>query len=856
VVVEHPGLSFAGLLRQLRVEARLTQEELAEAASLSPRSISDLERGINRTARKNTAVLLADVFGMAGQVRQVFVAAARGKAEPSEVLEARKGAAAGAFAAATTRALPRDVAGFTGRTAELAQLLNSSIALAASGGVVGIHAIGGMAGIGKTAFAVHAAHALAPRFPGGQYFLPLHAHTIGQRPVEPEDALASLLAAAGVPAQQIPRGAEARAARWRDVVAGRQILLLLDDAAGHRQVRPLLPGSPGSLVLITSRRRLTALHDATVISLEALPPGDGAALLARLANRPDTRPDDAVVAELARSCGYLPLAVGMVASQLRHHPARAPAALAAELAAASSRPAAMRAEDLSVAAAFELSYADLDPDQQRLFRQLGLVPGPSVDEYAASAVAGTSLDNVRRLLDQLYDHHLLTEPATGRYVLHDLLREFAHALADADDPAESDAATGRLLDYYLHTSIAASRHIPAITTPEPGPLKWPPAHQPELATLAKAAAWLDTERANLHAAAGYAAATGRHLHAVHIPAALGEFLRGHGDWAQSATLHQIALNAARQSHDKPAQALALRQIGTVTWLSGNFPDAVTSLAEAADLYAKIGDRANHAYTLDQLGMVQQLAGDYPASLASRQRALAQARRSGSQRAEATALSHLGEIQVATGDHSAALVNLQHALRMRRQMSFQIGEADTLAILGMLQRETGDYAAAADSLITSVALFRALDHRPWIATALNELGLVHQLTGDYPAASACHQQALELNRDLGNRFAEAEALNSLGELSTRTLATSQARDQHTQALGIARDIGMPLQEARALQGTGTSHLHDGNIDDGLNYLRQALAIYRRIGAPAAQPVQQAIDQQALRSATCDTSEQLI
>ena len=190
-VAEQPALSFAGLLRQARGEARLTQEELAEAARLSPRSVSDLERGVNRTARKDTVLLLADALSLAGPVRVLFVAAARGRAPAGEVLAARAGAAA------ATRTLPRDVASFTGRQAELAQLLGALAGVAASGGVVGIHAIDGMAGIGKTTFAVHAAHRLAGDFPDGQFFLPLHAHTPGQRPVDPADALASLLLTAG-----------------------------------------------------------------------------------------------------------------------------------------------------------------------------------------------------------------------------------------------------------------------------------------------------------------------------------------------------------------------------------------------------------------------------------------------------------------------------------------------------------------------------------------------------------------------------------------------------------------------------------------------------------------------------------
>ena len=242
-MAEQPGLGFAELLRQLRAEAGLTQEELADVAGLSPRSVSDLERGIHRTAHKDTAGQLADALGLAEPSRALFVAAARGRRPVTEVLAARQGQAQGAFQAAASRTLPRDVAAFTGRQAELAQLMGTLAGTAADGGVVGIHAIGGMAGVGKTTFAVHAAHRLAGNFPDGQFFLPLHAHTAGQRPVDPADALASLLLTAGVAAAQIPPGLDARAARWRDYAAGKKILLVLDDATGYEQVWPLLPGT-------------------------------------------------------------------------------------------------------------------------------------------------------------------------------------------------------------------------------------------------------------------------------------------------------------------------------------------------------------------------------------------------------------------------------------------------------------------------------------------------------------------------------------------------------------------------------------------------------------------------------------
>jgi transcriptional regulator with XRE-family HTH domain len=238
--VAEPPVTFAGLLRKLRTEARLTQEELAEASGVRPRSISDLERGVAVTPQRETIRRLADALNLTGPIRAQFEAVARGRSVP-----AGTGAAGVGGAAAATRTLPRDVASFTGRQQELRDLVDAAAGATQSGGVVSIHAIGGMAGIGKTAFAVHAAHRLADRFPAGQIFLPLHGHTPGQQPVNPGDALASLLLTAGVPAAQIPAGVEARMALWRDRLAERQLLLILDDAASSEQVLPLLPGVGG-----------------------------------------------------------------------------------------------------------------------------------------------------------------------------------------------------------------------------------------------------------------------------------------------------------------------------------------------------------------------------------------------------------------------------------------------------------------------------------------------------------------------------------------------------------------------------------------------------------------------------------
>ena len=887
-MTEQPALNFAGLLRQLRGEARLTQEELAEAAGLSPRSVSDLERGVNRTARKDTALLLAGALGLAGPVQVLFVAAARGRAPADEVLAARAGVAPGASAAAATRTLPRDIGSFTGRKAELAQLLGGLAGADASGGVVGIHAIDGMAGIGKTTFAVHAAHRLAAGFPDGQFFLPLHAHTPGQRPVDPADALASLLLTAGVGAQQIPPGLQARAGRWRDYLAGKKILLLLDDAASHEQVTPLLPGTADSLVLITSRRHLTALEDAAAISLDTLAPGEAAALLARLSGRPDLGSGAGPAGEITRLCGSLPLAIGMLARQLHHHPAWTAAGLAADLAEAASRLELMRAENLSVAAAFDLSYQDLTAGQQRLFRRLGLHPGPSIDAYAAAALDDTDLATARRHLDGLYDQHLLSEPARSRYVLHDLLREHARALAMAGDPADADTAAGRLLDYYAHTATAAGQHIPSRTTiggrPPPGGA---PAFAPQLATALQASAWLETERPNLHAVAGYAAAIGRSRHAVTIPVAISSFLFTRGHWDQAAGLHQGALTAARQAGDRAGQADALHELGILQretgdypaatasltgalelyrslsdrtcqasaiynlgylrWLAGDYPAAAASYQEALELYHGLGHRAGQALVILGQGIVQMMTGDYPAAAASFQQALGMFRGLGHRWGQAMATLDLGVLQSETGDYPAAAASYQQALDLYRDFGDRDGQGMAILNLGDVQTLTGDYPAAAASYQQALGILRDIGNRRGQAGAISGLGDVQMLTGDYPAAAASYQQALGIFRDIGHRHGEAETLNDLGELLSRAPDSRQVHDYHAQALAIAQGISAPLEEARALEGIGQCHLQDGRPGDGTAHLHQALAIYQRLGAPNARRVQETLRHHAIQPA---------
>lgn len=755
-----PSLTFGELLKRLRKRADLTQEELAQAAGLSQRTISDLERGVARAARKETARLLADALGLDGPERAEFEASARGRVATGG-FQAQAGMEIGA-AAGAMRTLPRDIKSFTGRGPELRELLRAASRGADSAGVVGIYAIGGMAGIGKTAFAVHAAHELADRFPDGQIFLPLHGHTPGQPPVDPADALASLLLTAGVGAQQIPPSLEARTQLWRARLVGKSLLLLLDDAAGHDQVRPLLPGTAGSVVLVTSRRHLTALEDASAISLDIFNPREAAQLLVRLAKRPGLKPADSAVADICRLSGYLPLAIGMLAAQLCHHPTWTAAEQAAELAQARERLELMRVEDLSVAAAFDLSYRDLTPDQQRLFRRLGLHAGPDIDVYAAAAMDGTDVETARQLLNGIYDQYLIDEPVHGRYRLHDLIREHARTLAGQDSPAERDEAINRLLDYYLFTARAVSRRLSvrgrAVSR---GMTIIPPAHTPDLPARQAALTWMRAERLNLHAAVGYAAAHERLGYAIAIPAAMHAYLRNYGPWDQALVLHGTAVDAARVTGDQRAEADALDDLAWIQRVTANRTKAVTSLNRALELYRGLGDKEGEADALTHLARVQHLTDKYGAATAGLTRALDLYRSVDSQLGEAHALYELAVIERLTDLWPEAEAKLTRALELFREFGDLEGEAHAVNELGNLQYQTDNYPAAAATLREALKLYRELGNENGEANTLRDLGVVQSLTGDMRAAQDSQERALKVYRRLASRLGEANTRYELG-----------------------------------------------------------------------------------------------
>ncbi|MBO0803336.1 MAG: tetratricopeptide repeat protein [Nocardiopsaceae bacterium] len=732
--------------------------------------------------------------------------------------------------------LPPDAAAFTGRDEDLGRITAAVRDATGTGGVVAIHAIGGMPGVGKTALAVHAAHLLADRFPDRQLFIDLHAHTPGQDPVPPEAALAGLLTSVGVDARYLPASLEGRVSLWRDRMAGKRALLVLDNAGSSAQVAPLLPGSAGCLVLITSRRHLGDLPGGVpLLLLEVLPPREAEAMFTWLAPRAAGGPDGAV-AELAKLAGYLPLAVSLLARVYARHPAWTLADLAAET---RESLLTLTAENDSVAAAFDVSWRNLDPGRQRFFALLGLHPGTTIDAYAAAALADVGLSEAAGQLEGLHGEGLLAEAGYRRYRMHDLIRRYAHDRA-ASVTGRSQAL-GRLLDYYQHTAAIAEARLARQTRPGPAPVvRTAPTAVPGLGDAAEALAWARAERGNLLACLDHVTAVGQHARVIALTAGIAALLRRDGPWADAITRHATAVQAAHHLGDRPGEACALRNLGDARRLAGEYPGAAEALEEALGIYRGVGDRLGEANALNFLGDVRRATGDFPGAAKALEEALDLFRSVGDRLGEAGALNFLGNVRRMTGEYPGAAEALEEALGMFRGVGDRLGEANALNFLGDVRRATGDFRGAAEALEEALGIYRGIGSRLGEANALGNLGEVRRATGDFRGAAEALEEALGIYCGIGNRGGEAEALNEAGTLCRVRGDLGDAEEYHRLALGLAREIGSAWDEAHALAGLGRCALVAGRAADAKAGLRQALEIFQRIGTAEAADVAAELD----------------
>lgn len=691
--------------------------------------------------------------------------------------------------------LPRDGSDFTGREAEVRVLLEAPERTTRTAMVVFV--IDGMGGVGKTALAVHAARLLADRYPDAQLFIDLRANTLDQAPLTPADALEKLLRASNVPSERIPADLQDRAALWRTRTTGRRTLVVLDNALDTAQVSPLLPGTPECLVLITSRRRLAGLDSARALTVDVLPPDDAAELFSRVVG--DSRPaaEPHATAEVVELCGRLPLAIGIAGARLRHRPMWTVRHFADRLR-DRQRLTELRAENRDVAAVFELSYRHLSVAQQRMFRLLGLHPGRDVDSFSAAAVAGVPLAEAEVLLEDLVDTHLLTQPSTGRYRLHDLLRVYAAERGGHD--AERHAARTRLFDYYLHSAAKAmdaafphERHrrpdIPVPATPVP-----------PVGAADRALAWLDTERASLLSVATEALDRGEPLYTVHLSGTLYRYLHIRSYVDDALTLHGNAVRAARMIGHRAGEGTALHNLGTVHLLRANYGEAFDHYDRALTIFLAIGDRLGQANTLGNLGLLCQRRARYDDASRHYRRALAIFVELGDRLGEANALGNLGLLYQRMGRHTDALNHFHRQLgTIRADGGDRSGEANAMNNIGLVHEREGRDMLAYQHFQQADGIFRALADRAGEAYAAGNLARVYTRWTRYDDALHHQNRVLTIARETGQRDLEISAYNGLGDIHRATAHPDKALTQYRSARRLAEELGDRFELAQALSG---------------------------------------------------------
>ncbi|MEJ3742821.1 BTAD domain-containing putative transcriptional regulator [Actinomycetes bacterium KLBMP 9797] len=707
------------------------------------------------------------------------------------------------------RQLPAPPRSFVGRTRELIQLNDVLETADDQPTTVIVSAVSGTAGVGKTALALYWAHLIADRFPHGQLYVNLRGYDQDQ-PMTAADALAGFLRALGVAGQDIPFDLDERAARYRTEIAGRRMLVVLDNASSVEQVRPLLPGAPSCLVLTTSRDSLAglvALDGASRLNLDLLPQTDAFTLLHRLiGQRVEVEPRAAAV--LAEQCVRLPLALRVAAELAASRPECPLADLVAELADEQRRLDQLDGGDdphSAVAAVFSWSYRQLTTDIGRLFRLLGLHAGPDVDAYAAAALIDTTVDHARQLMDRLARAHLVERKGRDRYDMHDLLRAYAHREAHSQDhPQYRKEALTRLFDYYLTAAATATKALyPSELHRQPD---LEPAHTPvpSVHDPITAQSWLNIERNNLVACCVHAARHGLSAHATRLAKTLFRFLDTGGYCTDALTIYTSAVRAARDTDDQSAEAYALFDLGIVHMVHGHYDDAVAHHALAIALHRETGDQAGEAYALWGAGIVYRRQGHHQTSAQNHRQALTLFREIEDRYGEADALQGLGLVEARLGEYGAAADHHRQALTLFRDTGDRYGEAHALHGLGSVETRLGQYGPAAAHHRQALALFLETRDLRGQAHVHDTFGLLEAKLGNHQAAAVHHQEAHTLHHETGDRHGEASALNGLGEAALAIGESDEARARHAAALSIATEIGAQEEQARAHKGLALAH----------------------------------------------------
>jgi tetratricopeptide (TPR) repeat protein len=821
-------LSLGGLVRGHRGRLGLTQEELAERAGLSERTLRNLERGRIRRPYPDTVRRLADALQLTGAHRDQLEAAARGVA-PDVAPEPT-----------VPSLLPPSVTDFTGREEEVASVLG----LLASDGAeepahaVVISAVAGKPGIGKTTLAVHIAHRLRSEFPDGQLYVNLQGAQA--RPLDPSEVLARFLRALGMHGSSIPDDLEERAERYRTLLADRRILVVLDNAAGEAQVRPLLPGSPACGVLITSRARLPGLEGARLLDLDLLPFEAAVQLLARVAGPARTAAEPEAAAAIVGYCGRLPLAIRIAGARLAARPTWSLARLAERLADEHRRLDELTAGDLELRASIALSYRALPDLHRRTFRRLGMLDAPDFPAWVAGALLDLPTERAEELMEALVDAHLLEaggidQVGQARYRFHDLLRVFARERAVGDeDPAERTAALTRAFGGWLFLAGAAADRVQSGTLGlvHGGGLRWSPDRAVAEFASADPLHWFESERVNLVAAVAQAARVGLDETAWDLAGCLAKFFAVRSWFDGWQTTQEAGLAAARRAGHRSAQAHLLRGLGLFHQERHEPTRAVACYEEARALFAEVGDPAGEIGALDDLGVLHQLCGRSDLALTRLEPALALAVATGDRVGEATVRFSLAIVHLDQGDEDTAEAYLTWARPVLQESGDRFSLAQLHRKLGQLYRAQGRLEQAAAELERALALERELGDPLGEALTVQALGEVQRRRDHRPQARALLNRALADVRELHYPYGEALTLRSLGDLELTDGRLRQALDCLGRSLALWRQLDRPRHQALTLTSLGDARAAADDRSAAESAWREALVIFQELGAPDA------------------------
>jgi DNA-binding SARP family transcriptional activator/tetratricopeptide (TPR) repeat protein len=722
--------------------------------------------------------------------------------------------------------LPYDVSDFTGRTQEIARVLRSRAAVPDN--ALTLMAVDGMAGVGKTTFALHVAHLLAADFPDGQFFLDLHGYTEIRGPVPPMEALDMLLRSVGLTGEQIPDDLAGRSALWRTQAAGRRILLLLDNVVDVAQIRPLLPGAGGCLVLVTSRSLITGLDGAISVPLGLMTRVDAKELLENIVGEERLRDEAAAVAELAEVCGFLPLAIRIAGARLKNRPTWTVSHLVRRLRGEGRLLEELSADDRSVAAAIGLSYRGLPPAHQRLFRFLALTFAGDFSVWVAAATAGMSRDETETILEDLVDARLLHQPKQDRYGLHDLVRGYARRMGQEDSEEVRQEAFARLLSYYLYAAEAADTHIQLGRDRLPIPVEPPASGWQYVADQRAALAWFDEEQHGLLAAAGYVVEHGLAAHTGHFPRVLAGYLQFRGQLCEHIDLFRAGVEAGVSLGDRTLEGVNLVVLSSAEWQLGHFRAALENMHRVLAVAEESGNRPRVGVCLSRIGLLCESTGRYREALAYLERAIVIHRVEGNRFEENVALISIAFVTTMLGNPAQAKKLAQQALNAHRSLGHQIYVATALDNLALASIELGEYGEAAAHLTEALEIAREFGFLAEEATALTRFADAHRRQGRLEEAGDCARRAIELLQTVKRPAVDAEVSNILGAVHRERGELDEALTRHRHALEVAGRIECRIELARAHTGIGEVLQTRGELRAANDHRRIAAEHHEEMG----------------------------